>query len=335
MKLAGGIAVLLLLGSCQHDSLDPPGELNQPFPLRLPVGFPMPDVPPENPLTDASVRLGKSLFFEERLSRTGTLSCAGCHFPQRAFSDTVPLSLGVNGMTGLRNAPTLANVGYHPALFRDGGVPNLERQAIAPVHDHLEMDHDLTLVAADLRDVEPYASLSMAAYGRVLDPYVITRSIANYERTLISGWSRYDRYLNGDASALNGSEVRGLQLFNSEALNCTACHNGFDLSDHDYHNVGQYLAYADSGRTRITLLPGDRGKFKTPTLRNIALTAPYMHNGSMATIEEVIEFFASGGLPHPNRDPEMQSFVLSAQEKEDLIAFLNALTDERSIDRVP
>ena len=326
---------MLLLGACGHETMDAPGGINQPFALQLPPGFPVPYVPDANPLTDASVRLGKSLFFEARLSRTGTLSCAGCHSPQRAFSDTLPLSFGVNGLAGLRNAPTLANVGYHTAFFRDGGVPSLERQAIAPVHDHLEMDHDLTLVAADLRDVEPYASLSMAAYGRVLDPYVITRSIASYERTLISGWSRYDRYLNGDAGALSGSEVRGLQLFNSEALNCTACHNGFDLSDHDYHNVGQYLTYADSGRTRITLLPGDRGKFKTPTLRNIALTAPYMHDGSMASLEEVVEFFASGGLPHPNRDPEMQSFVLSAQEKEDLLAFLNALTDERSIDQVP
>lgn len=295
----------------------------------------MPDVPAENPLTDASVRLGKALFFDTRLSRTGTLSCGGCHFSERAFSDTLPLSVGVNGSPGLRNAPSLANVAYHTSFFRDGGVPTLERQAIAPVHDDLEMDHDLTLVAAELRDVEPFRSLSMQAYGRVLDPFAITRAIANYERTLISGWSRYDRHLNGDAGALTDAEMRGMQLFNNAALNCTTCHAGFDLSDHDFHNVGQYMQYADGGRERITLLPQDEGRFKTPTLRNIALTAPYMHDGSMATLEQVIDHFASGGLPHANLDPEMQSFVLTAQEKQDLIAFLGALTDERPLDQVP
>ncbi len=131
------------------------------------------------------------------------------------------------------------------------------------------------------------------------------------------------------------SEVRGMQLFNSEALNCTACHGGFDLSDHDLHNIGQYLQYADSGRARITLQHTDNGKFKTPTLRNIALTAPYMHDGSMASLEAVIDHFATGGLPHPNRDPEMRTFVLTVEEKADLLAFLNALTDERTLDQVP
>ena len=335
MKAIAIIAVLVLLGACRRETVDATDEGSPLFALELPAGFPMPDVPAENPLTEASVQLGKALFFEERLSRTGTLSCAGCHIDAHAFSDTLAKSIGVNGLPGMRNAPSLANVAYHNAFFRDGGVPTLERQVIAPVHDDLEMDHDLTLVAADLRDVEPYATLSVRAYGRVLDPFVITRSIANYERTLISGWSRYDHYLQGDATAMSEAEVRGLQLFNSAALNCKACHSGFDLSDHDFHNVGQYLAYADSGRARITTLPQDKGKFKTPTLRNIARTGPYMHDGSMSTLEQVIDHFASGGLPHANRDPEMQSFVLSVQERQDLIAFLNALTDERSLDQVP
>ena len=335
MKAIAIIAVLVLLGACRRETDDATDEGSPLFALELPPGFAMPDVPAENPLTEASVQLGKALFFEERLSRTGTLSCAGCHFDAHAFSDTLAKSIGVNGLPGMRNAPSLANVAYHTSFFRDGGIPTLERQVIAPVHDDLEMDHDLTLVAADLRDVEPYATLSMRAYGKVLDPFVITRSIANYERTLISGWSRYDRYLQGDATTMSEAEVRGLQLFNSAALNCTACHSGFDLSDHDFHNVGQYLAYADSGRARITTLPQDKGKFKTPTLRNIARTGPYMHDGSMSTLEQVIDHFASGGLPHANRDPEMQSFVLSVQERQDLIAFLNALTDERSLDQVP
>nr|MBP6699317.1 cytochrome-c peroxidase [Flavobacteriales bacterium] len=131
----------------------------------------MPSVREDNPLTTASVRLGKSLFFEKGLSRTGTLSCSGCHFSDRAFSDTLPRSFGVNGEQGMRNAPSLANVAYHPALFRDGGVPTLELQVLAPIHDHLEMDHDINLAAAALREQEPFATLSQEAYGRPLDAY--------------------------------------------------------------------------------------------------------------------------------------------------------------------
>jgi cytochrome c peroxidase len=191
-------------------------------------------------------------------------------------------------------------------------------------------------VAALLREEERYNALSRVAYGRELDAWVVTRAIANYERTLISGWSRYDRYIQGDLSALTEQELRGLALFNSEALNCTSCHGGFDLSDHAYHNVGQYLDYSmDPGRGRITLRPEDEGRFKTPSLRNVALTAPYMHDGSMPTLKHVIDHFASGGLPHPNRDPEMRTFTITEEEKADLIAFLESLTDERSLDQLP
>ncbi|HRH39496.1 MAG TPA: c-type cytochrome, partial [Flavobacteriales bacterium] len=151
----------------------------------------------------------------------------------------------------------------------------------------------------------------------------------------ISGWSNYDAFMNGDSSALSASAKRGMELFNSAALNCTACHSGFDISDHGFHNVGLYEVYADTGRARITTRHTDVGKFKTPTLRNISRTAPYMHDGSMATLEQVVDHFASGGRPHPNRDAEMRSFVVSKAEKADLIAFLEALTDERTLDQVP
>lgn len=329
--------VALLLVSCSRDTDERPEEGNALFALQLPAGAVMPDVPVENPLTEVSVSLGKALFFDTRLSRDGSLSCASCHHPDRAFSDTVALSVGVEQRIGLRNAPSLGNVAYHGAFFRDGGVPSLEQQVLAPVHDENEMDHDITTVALTLRDVEPYKSLSMRAYGRVLDPFVITRSIANYERTLISGWSRVDRYLyQSDATALTEAEVRGWQLFSSAELNCAACHSGFDLSDHDYYNVGQYLDYGgDPGRERITLQPSDIGKFKAPSLRNIARTAPYMHDGAMATLDAVIDHFASGGQAHPNRSPKMRNFVLTSEQRTDLLAFLNALTDDRSLDQVP
>lgn len=338
MRVALHILLLAAaLVSCQRDEADDPEDGNMLFTLQLPPGAAMPQVPPENPLTEASVMLGKALFFDTRLSRNGTISCASCHHPDAAFSDTLARSLGVDAMPGFRNSATLGNVAYHDAFFRDGGVPTLELQVLAPIHDVLEMDHDINAVATALRMAEPYRTLSMKAYGRPLDAFVITRAIANYERTLISGWSRFDRYFyQGDATALTATEIRGLELFTSPELNCTACHSGHDLSDHDYHNVGQYLDYtADPGRQRITLQPGDVGKFKTPTLRNIARTAPYMHDGAFATLDEVIEHFAEGGRPHPNRSPEMQNFALTPEEKADLIAFLNALNDERSLDQVP
>ncbi len=325
-----------VLTACQRDPALPMAHGDNPFALRLPPGFPYPPTPDDNPLTEASVRLGKALFFEKRLSRDGTLSCAGCHHPGRAFSDTLPLSVGVDGGTGMRNAPPLINLAYHPAFFRDGGVPTLEQQAIAPIHDPVEMDHDIHAAAALLKDEPPYHGLSLLAYGREMDAFVLTRALAAYQRTLISGWSRWDRWTQGDAGALTEAEVNGWALFSSPELGCTGCHHGIDLSDHAYHNVGQYLDYGeDPGRERITADPGDVGRFKTPTLRNIALTAPYMHDGSMATLEEVVAHFASGGLPHPNRDPAITGFNLDPAQQADLIAFLHALTDERPIDQVP
>jgi len=334
MRLLLGIGVLLLLSACRHpeqDMLEP----DRPFNVLLPQGFPAMVAPADNPLTEASVTMGKALFFDKRLSRDGTVSCASCHFPELAFSDTVARSVGVDGRLGMRNAAPLINLAWHNAYFRDGGVPTLEQQVIAPVHDPLEMDYSIMRAAADLRYQEPYYTLSQRAFGKPMEAWQLTRALAAYERTLVSGWSRYDRYRNGDASALSESERRGMELFRSEALNCTACHDGFDLSDHGYHNIGQYLNYADPGRERITLNPSDNGKFKTPTLRNVARTGPYMHNGSLPTLEAVVDFFATGGLPHANRAPEMQSFALSAEEKADLIAFLHALNDERLIDQVP
>ena len=334
-RLSYVVLAVLVFSGCRKDPGFPDEERNMPFPLQLPIGFPFPAIPADNPLTTASVELGKALFFDPRLSRDGSVSCASCHLPELAFSDTVALSIGIEGRSGVRNSPSLGNLAYHNAFFRDGGVPTLEQQVIAPIHDPVEMDHDIQAAAAALREVEPYKRLSMLAYGRPFDAWVLSRAIANYERTLISGWSRWDRWVNGDATAMTEAEVRGWQLFSSAELNCTACHGGFDFSDHGFHNIGQYLDYADPGRERISLRPEDFGKFKTPSLRNVARTAPYLHDGMLASLEEVVDHFASGGLPHPNRSPLLQTFALDAHEKTDLIAFLNALNDERSLDQVP
>lgn len=329
--------VALLCVACVGSDPQELAPVDPPFILDLPPGAPPPPIPDDVPFTVAGVELGRALFFDKRLSVDGTISCAACHFPERAFSDTVALSSGVGGALGFRNSPTLANVAYHSSWMRDGGVSTLELQVLTPLHEPSEMASDVTTVADLLKDVEPFRSLSERAYGRALDAYVITRAIASYERTLISGWSRFDRFFyESDASALSVGEMNGWGIFTSAATGCTSCHSGFDLSDHGYQNIGTSMDYADdAGRMRITLQESDRGKFKVPTLRNIALTAPYMHDGGMATLEEVIDHFASGGLPHPNRSPLMHPFTLTPEERGDLIAFLNALTDLRPLDPIP
>mgnify|MGYP003393159620 FL=1 len=333
----GNFLIALLLLGCAKDPELIGVQDDAPFAVMLPPGAPALPVPEGNPLTVASVALGKALFFDKRLSVDGTIACGSCHFPAHAFSDTVALSAGVGGALGFRNAPSLANVAYHTNLMRDGGVPSLELQVLVPLHDDVEMASNINDVAERLRYDEPYRTLSMRAYDRELDGYVITRAIASYERTLLSGWSRFDRYAHqGDQTALTAEELHGWQLFSSAELGCTNCHSGFDLRDDGFHNIGTSIDYADDeGRQRITLLDEDRGKFKVPTLRNLALTAPYMHDGSLATLELVIDHFASGGLPHPNLSPLMQPFTITALEKSDLIAFLHALTDDRSLDQVP
>lgn len=330
------LACAVLMVACGREPVDM-AELDEPYIVELPPGAPILPVPVENALTAARVHLGKALFFEKDLSLGNGIACASCHFSDHAFSDTSALSHGVGGATGLRNAPSLANLAWHQGYFRDGGVPTLEQQVLAPVHDEVEMASNINEAAALLRDREPYASLSRRAYDRVLDGYVITRAIACYERTLVSGWSRYDRFrYEGDATALTAAERHGWELFSSDATGCTGCHGGFDLSDHTYRNIGTTLDHTiDPGRERITLRPEDRGKFKVPTLRNVELTGPYMHDGSMNTLEEVVEHFASGGVNDPNKDPLVMPRALSAQDKADLVSFLRSLTDDRSLDQVP
>lgn len=326
-----------LLLACAREENTIPEQVDEPFIVTMPSGAPAILVPDANRPTKARVELGKALFFDEALSMGHGLSCASCHFAEYAFSDTVARSVGAGGLTGLRNAPSLANLAYHPAYFRDGGIPTLEQQVLAPVHTENEMASDILAASDMLRANGHYVALSRLAYDRELDPFVITRAIACYERTLVSGWSRYDRFhYQGDATALSEEEQRGWELFNGAGAGCSDCHGGFDLSDHSYRNIGTSIDHTeDPGRERITLDPADRGKFKVPTLRNVAITAPYMHDGSMATLEEVVEHFAIGGVADPNKDPLVHPRALSAQDKSDLVAFLRALTDDRSLDQVP
>lgn len=329
-KLFGllGLLMVMIATGCKPDEVD---ELDKPYNLVLPNGFPSMNIPADNALTEKRVELGKMLFYDKGLSRDSSTSCASCHLQSHAFSDVVSISSGIEGRKGMRNSPPLFNLGYHPYFFFDGGVPTLELQILAPVQDVNEMDHDFLQAVDRMAQNPKYQELGKIAYGRDFDAFVLTRAIGAFERTMISGNSAYDKYINGQGSAITDAAKRGLDLFNSERLSCSGCHSGFNFTDYTFKNNGLYIAYADTGRMRVTAMPQDRDKFKVPSLRNIALTAPYMHDGSIATLPQVIEHYNSGGAANPHKDERIKPLQLTAQEKSDLLEFLYSLTDNEFI----
>lgn len=294
-----------------------------------PPGFPDMVIPAENAFLAERVELGKSLFFDPILSADSTRSCASCHLPAFAFSDTTAFSLGVGNRVGIRNSPSLANVGYQKALLREGGVPTLEMQVLVPIQEHLEFDTDILDVAKKVSQVSHYQDMAIKAYGREVDPWVITRAIAAFERTLVSGNSSFDQWLyQGDLVAMSPSALRGMNLFQSDRLGCTSCHSGFLFTNQSYANTGLYLDYSDPGKYRLTGKESDRAVFKVPGLRNIGVTAPYMHDGSFKDLRQVIMHYQNGIQEHPNKSPLLRKFQLTDGEMNDLIDFLESLTDE-------
>lgn len=328
-QFAAYLFIATAIVACRPDPVALEPELRD-FPLFIeaPNGFPALAWPDDNLPTRLRVELGKRLFFDERMSRTGTVSCGSCHQPAEAFADDSPVSVGVEGRLGFRNAPTLTNVAWQPNLFMDGGVPTLEMQILAPFDNHDEFAFPITQAAELLRGDEEITELSLAAYNREPDAFVITRSIAAFERTLISANSRYDAYMRGDAYALSSDEVAGMEIFMRTETACASCHVPPLFTNFDFVNIGLYENYDDIGRMRVTDDPADNGRFKVPTLRNVGVTNPYMHDGSMSTLEEVIAHFNSGGADHPNKHPSIQPLNLSATEQQQLVAFLHALTDD-------
>lgn len=296
--------------------------------IRVPARFPAVKYPQDNEPSKLRILLGRKLFYDNRLSAEDNLNCGSCHVLSAAFTDGRATSIGMHGFSGRRNAPTLANLAWSPRLMMEGGVPSLETQVLAPLHDSLEMGTNMMVAVDKLNADSEMRSLAEAAYGRdSIDPFVITRALAAFQRTFMSGDSRYDRYKQGMTTELNENEIRGMELFFSERTTCGSCHPDVFMTDHSYYNVGLYEEYVDHGKERATGKPEDIGKFKTPTLRNIALTAPYMHNGSIWSLEEVVTFFNGGGHSHANKDPRVRPLNLNEQEQKDLVAFLQSLTD--------
>ena len=315
----------VLFSGCEKDSSNDGAEAV----FIIPPGFPSMVFPQDNNFTRARWELGKQLFYEKQLSKNNTLSCASCHKQEFAFSDSVALSLGDNNALGSSNAPSLANIGYHPYFTRAGGVPTLEMQVLVPIQEHNEFNTNMLDVIDKLKQNTSYTQQAQLAYGRDLDAFVITRALSTFERSLISGNSRFDKYVNDSTHySLTASELRGYQLFNSSQTNCSSCHIGFNFTNYTFENNGLYLNYPDSGRMRVTQLPQDRAKFKVPSLRNIAFTAPYMHDGSFATLQQVIDHYNSGGQPHVNKSSLVHPLNLTTQEKTDLLNFLETLSDD-------
>ena len=285
-------------------------------------------VPESNPLTAEKIALGRRLFFDARLSADGTLSCAGCHDPARAFTDGRRTSVGVGGRVGRRNAPALLNRGYGAAFFWDGRASSLEEQVLGPIEHPDELASTVDAVLARLQQDPVYGASFESAFGRSINRDDLARALASYVRSLVAGDSPVDRYLAGEREALSFEEQEGLRVFRGKA-NCTACHLGPLFSDERFHNTGVAWAggtLTDEGRGTVTGRPEHRGAFKTPTLRHVAETSPYMHDGSIWSLEGVIDFYDRGGNSNPNLDPELRPLRLTAGEKAVLVAFLRALS---------
>ena len=284
-------------------------------------------VPPENPMTPAKVALGAALYFDPRLSADNSISCATCHDPSTGWGNHGATDTGIKGQVGNRNSGTILDSGYMKFQFWDGRASSLEEQALGPIHNPIEMGETLENVVRKLNAIPGYRDRFRAVFGTDVTEDGIAKAIAAFERTVVTGPSPYDRHLAGDAKALSPAAVRGLALFSGKAR-CVLCHGGPMLSDQSFHNlgVGMDRPNPDIGREAVTKNPRDRGRFKTPTLRNVALTWPYLHDGSARTLDEVLELYDDGGRKNPNLDSMVRPLRLTETELADLKAFLEALT---------
>ncbi len=288
-------------------------------------------VPADNPLTKEKIELGRAIFFDKRMSKDNTIACASCHMAKKGFADGMPVSTGIKGQRGGRSAPVSFNRVYSKAQFWDGRAATLEDQSIGPFTNPIEhgfANHDE--MVAKMKKIPGYRKLFQEVFGGEITIQDVGRAVASFQRTVLSGNSAVDKYdIGGDQNALSDSAKRGLELFRGKAR-CTRCHSGFNFTDEKFHNLG--IGWDDNkvdlGRYMETKNPEDIGAFKTPTLREIARTAPYMHDGRFKSLEEVVKFYNQGGVKNPHQDNTIIPLEMTDDEQQDLVAMLKSLNGE-------
>ncbi len=316
LRLFKFLLFTLILGSCVPDDLVFDG-LNTTYPTL--------EYPADNPYNAAAASLGERLFFDPILSLDSSISCGSCHKPELGFATNDRVTPGVGGILGKRNSPSLLNVGFQPYFMREGGVPSLEMQVLVPLGDATEMAHNVVDAARRLNRNTSYKNEFLTVYGDTASPYLVVRALANFERTLVDFDAPFDHFIQGDATALSSEAIKGGKLFYGKAA-CVQCHSGVLLTDFGFANNGTAIVDStDYGRELLTNESGDRYVFKVPSLRKVQITAPYMHDGSVSTLADVVEQYNTGGANHSYTDSRIEPLGLSVSEKAQLVAFLEAL----------
>ncbi len=312
------------------------GQAPSETPPKPPQGLPPVQWPQDNPYSAAKVELGRFLYFDKRISSDGSVSCASCHAPEKAFTDGAPVSTGIAAQKGGRSAPTVINQAYNTLQFWDGRARSLEEQAKGPMANPIEMTAEKSADAAHaavvkrLKAVPGYVKLFEKVFGtKDFTVDHVAKAIATFERTVYSGNSPYDRYSAGDKRAMTAPQIRGMDIFFNKVA-CDSCHLGFNFTDGSYENIGIGMdrENPDLGRFVVSGKEDDKGAFKTPTLRDIEHTGPYMHDGSLKTLEEVVEHYNKGGIKNPHLNARIKPLNLSDRDKSDLVSFLKALSGE-------
>ncbi len=320
----------LIANSCarQNQSEEAAKPIGSVVKIKAPAGLPEVNFPPDNPPTSGAIALGRRLFYDPQLSSDNTISCASCHNPALYFSDGLPVAKGVNAQPATRNSPSILNANYNSLQFLDGRAATLELQAGGPIANPKEMNLPHEACVSKLNAIPSYREEFNRVFGNnEITMNKIVNAIASFERTLLSENSPFDK------NAMSVSAKRGMVVFtNKDKGNCATCHLAPLFTDGKFHNLGAGMdtngELKDVGRFNQTKIETDRGAFRTPSLRNVAKTAPYMHDGSLRTLKEVIDFYIGGGSSNPQLDKEIKPLILPAQEREDLIAFLESLTGE-------
>ena len=306
----------LILGSCVPDESVFEG-LNTTYPVL--------EYPADNPNNAVAASLGERLFFDPILSVDSSISCGSCHKPELGFATNDKVTPGVDGVLGKRNSPSLLNVGFQPYFMREGGVPSLEMQVLVPLGDATEMAHNVVDAVRRLNLNTSYRNEFLTVYGDTASAFLLVRALANFERTLVDFDAPFDHFIQGHATALSNEAIKGGKLFYGKAA-CVQCHSGVLLTDFGFANNGTAIVDStDYGRELLTNESGDRYVFKVPSLRRVQITAPYMHDGSVSTLADVVEQYNTGGANHSYTDSRIEPLGLSGSEKAQLVAFLEAL----------